>query len=290
MKQFKPITMVFLWLILLTCSSCNKEKAEALKVAVENFRNETILSIDSMNELFSNSMSVLHLEPEEEKEKIIADLQQLPSSDAITSDILSQWSDEVSIGDQQQEQLEEEFQKIKRQYYQFEGMFTSLDKGSYFSKEAVKKAEAVSIKLTVQLINYAELIHAMDFQFTAKRVALLERMQEAKEESNPALQQQLFELTANDFIALRLSENKTQKEAVRLLLKAAEKGKLVSELIRNYDILDVQTILTTIGETLGYASNITGGNETVEDLITKYTGVKTNIEQDPYWSQLLTLN
>ena len=74
--------------------------------------------------------------------------------------------------------------ELRKQYYQFEKMFTSLDKGSYFAKDAVAEAEKHAVNLTLQLINYAKVFEKGEFSFCfCSRAALLTKMQSAKDQT-----------------------------------------------------------------------------------------------------------
>ena len=284
MKHFQKL---LLGLAMLTLLGCNKQKAEALKIAAENFRGDTIESIDLMNALFQETISITALTEEQEINQITTDLQDLSNSASISASILNEWTADSKIGLKAQGRLADEFQKIKNQYYTFEDMFNSLEEGSYFAKDAVKRSEEISIKLTMQLVNYAQLIDELDFPFNGKRADLILQMQAAKKETNAELQAQLFKLAATNFIVLRKSEEQAKKQAITSLLKAAHRGQQVSELIRNYDKMSIQDLLVTIKEGLNYVNTVSGGSQNVTDALSKLDHIETTITSDPYWNVLL---
>lgn len=287
MKHLNKIRGSLLVLMILVLSGCNQEKAEAVKVAAENFRSDAIVALGAMNYLFAQNVSVVRLSTEEEIESVVNDLNSIENVDDINSTLLDFWSDEANIGKESKSSINSEFENLKSQYYRFEAIFSSLEKGSYFAKDAVKKAEKYAIDLTLQLINFSKIIRHNDFRFAARRVLLIERMKVARAETNEGLRMELLKKVAREFVELRLEEQKAKDETIRQCLKAAESGRVVAELIKDYDKMNVSDILSTIKSSMNFAAEITGGNENITGLLTKFEGVESTIKDDPYWKIVL---
>ncbi len=281
-----PIRILFLFVALTILSACSKEKAEAIKIAAENFRSDAVLAIDKINELFDQNISVAKFS-DKKIEKIISDLEGLDSSEtAMNSEILDEWSKEEHIGDASMAIHKEEFRKIKKRFTTFEAMFTNLEKGSYFAKDAVKKAEKYAINLSLDLIHYSKTIKDNPFKNMSERVLIIERIEEARLEENKKFQKVLRENVAKDIIALEIRETKLKEEAIRQCLIAADRGKIVAELIKDYDKLNVEDILNIVKTSMNYGVDITG-NKNIGDLLTKFEGVETEIRNDPYWKVII---
>jgi|GEM_PF-2678818 len=287
MKNNIIIRIALFSFLILILSGCTKEKAEAIKVAAENFRSEAIVGLNQMNFLFLQNVSVVKLSDEEKIESVMNDLNSIEDANQINAELLEHWSLENELGEQAQSTINVEFENLKMQYYRFEAIFTSLDKGSFFAKEAVKKAEKHAINLTVQLINFSKIIHENEFRFTSRRVILIEKMKKVNTEKNLELQQELLKNAAREFVELNIDEQRAKDEAIRQCLKAAESGRVVAELIKDYDKMSVGDILNTIKNSMSYAIEISGGNQDISDLLTKFEGVETTIKDDPYWHVLL---
>lgn len=285
MRQSHKILILFVGLLIL--SGCNKEKAEAIKVAAEKFKNDAISALDKMSFLFTQNISVVKLSEEQEIETIINDLNQFENINDINASVLDHWTKEAELGKIAESAISSEFDNLKLQYYRFESIFNSLDKGSFFAKDAVKEAEKHAIKLTLQLINFSKILQENDFRFSARRVLIIERMKEAKSEENEDLQQELLKRVAREFVQLRIEENQYKDEAIRECLKSAESGRIVAELIKDYDKMKVSDILNSIKNSMNYASQITDGNKKIGDLLTKFEGIETTIKEDPYWKIVL---
>lgn len=289
MKNKRAVKIFLLSFLLLFLYGCNKQKAEAIKVAAEKFRNEAILGIDQLNTLFLRNISLV-LNETELVETILNDLKSLDDPSQINAELLDFWSDEVTIGTAATESTNQKFEELKAQYYQFEAIFSSIEKGNALNAKSVKQAEKYVIKLTVQLINFANIINENTFRYTAKRVLIIEKMKTAKSEQNQELQEELLKNVAKEFVELRAEEDKAKETAIKQCLKAADSGKMLAELIRNYDKLSVNDIMVSVRNAMNYAAQISGGNEKVTNLLEKFNTVENSIQQDPYWKIILEQN
>lgn len=282
----KPIRILVFFITVLILSGCTKEKAEAIKIAAENFRIDAVLAIDKINELFDQNISVAKFS-EKKIEIIISDLENLGSSDtAINSEILDEWFKEEHIAVVSSAMHKDEFNKIKKRFTTFEAMFTNLEKGNYFAKDAVKKAEKYAINLSLDLIHYSKILKDTPFKNMSERVLIIERIEEARLEENEKFQKVLRENVARDIIALGIRETKLKEEAIRQCLLAADRGKIVAELIKDYDTLNVEDILNIVKTSLNYGIDITG-NKNINDLLTKFEGVESEIRNDAYWKVII---
>lgn len=286
MVYSKSIRYFTLTILLIFLCSCNKQKAEALKLSAERFKNEAILSLEQMNFLFNKNISIVQKTKTEEIETIVNDLNSITDIGDINTGLLDHWTIEADMGKEVTASMNKEFEDIKLQYYQFEAIFNSVEKGNLLNKNSVKKAEKFAIKLTLQLINFSKIIKKNQFRFSAERVLILERMINAKSENN----KKLLEIVAKDFVELRIEENQIKETAIKQCLKAAESGKIVAELIKDYDKLKVVDILYSIKKSINFANQISEGNENISILLKKFEGVESTIKEDPYWQNILEQN
>ncbi|MEW6108404.1 MAG: hypothetical protein AB1632_04430 [Nitrospirota bacterium] len=269
--------------VLVLNTGCNREKAEAIKMAAEKFRIEASAAIEEINNLFLLSLSMPY-EEGEEINKIALDLEREGQIDA---EKLSFIMGEAGIGRATEEKVNQEFEKIKQGYYQFEVIFRSFPKGSLLAVEAVKKAEKHAINLTVQMINFADFLKKYPLQFTGRRSLIIEKITEAKLIQDQNLRREKLSLIAKSIVQLRYEEQKAKKEAILQCLKAAEAGKLVAELIRDYDSLSIEELLGSIRSTLSFIAEISSNRDAVS-LLERYKSVETAIKEDPYWKAILS--
>jgi hypothetical protein len=270
--------------VLFLIPGCNREKAEAIKIAAEKFRVEATAAIEKINYLFTQSVS---LPPEDFDARVKRIASDIEGEASLDSGKLSFIIQETDIGKKSLTKIDEELSKIANDYYQFENMFRSLPEGSFFASDAVKKAERHSINLTLQLINFANFLKNYPVQFTGQRTLILERIAEAKKMNDPGARREYLTLISKDILQLRGDEKKAQRDAVSHCLRAAEAGKLVSELIRNYDSMSVNDILITVKNSLAFISEISGNNEELFSVLENYNAIENSIRNDPYWNAIL---
>lgn len=285
MNRPRILFLIFLIsLSLIILAGCNKEKAEAIKVAASQFRMEAVSALEQIKYLFEQSVS-LPLENQNDRiEKIALDLD---NSDQIGAAELSFLITEDNVAQPALNQITREFKALETQYYQFESMFRSLPEGSFFAKDAVKKSEKHAINLTMQFINFGKFLQNYDVQFTARRTVILDRILKYKSIADDSLRKTYLRLAAREIIDLRTDENTAKKEAITKCLKAVEAGKLVAELIRDYDRMSVKDVLVTTKNVLDYISKITSNHEDVVSLRNRFDSIEKAIQQDPYWQILL---
>ena len=285
-KKTLRIIIVFVGLVVL--SSCTKEKAEAIQVAAEQFRVDAISAIDQMNYLFLQEISIVQ-NTEEKQLKLVNEIFQDTSAklDAALLDDIAKLSDP---GRNAKAKTNTQFESLKMQYYEFEKMFTSLDKGSYFAKDAVNKAEPHAVNLTLQLINYAKILQKNDYIFSANRVIILVKIEAAQKDTNKALREEHLKNIAVEFIQLLKDEKAAKENAIRQCYRAAENGRIVLDLIKNYDNMSLGDILNIIKGSINFAMEITDGNQNIADLKTKFEGVEQMIINDSEYAGKIDKN
>lgn len=279
-------TLIILFIaVLIFIGGCTSEKAEAIKVAAEQFRVEAVSALDQIENLYKQSVS-MPAGNSEEKIKKIAELLEGPNE--ITPVLLNELLSEGSIGLGASNIIGKEFEGLSARYSVFEGMFRSLPAGSFFSKDAVKKAEKHAINLTLEFIRFADKLKSRPVQFTGRRVLILEKVAKGKMIQDENLRKLNLRISAQDILELETDEKKAKEGAILQCLKAAEAGKLVAGFIRDYEKLSVGDVLALTKDSLGFISEISDGN--LDSLMNEYKSIETTITNDPYWSKVLDIN
>jgi len=285
-KKLKPLGWLIMIFPLFLTVSCTKEKAEAIKIGAENFRMEAVEAVKKINFLLIQSISMPAESADAEIQRVAAELEK---EEAVNASRIGFLIRDKDIGQRPADRMNQEFEKIEKGYYQFAAMFRSLPQGSYFARDAVKRAEKSAIQLTLQLMNFAGALKDYPVQFTARRVLLQERAKEAKQIKDSDSRRRFLTIVAGDLLRVRDEEEGAKKEAIAHCLNAAESGRLVADLIRNYDAMNVEDMLASVGNTLGFISEISGGQRDVISLLETYKTVEAQIREDPYWKEVLSL-
>lgn len=272
------------WVVLaIILSGCTEEKAEAVKVSAERFRDEAITAIIQINDILKQAIEM----PDRGQDKTLKDLQDIKGE--FTTDELAFLLSERNIGARQKSSYDEQLQSLILQYSSFAAMFENLPQGRLFAAEAVERAQKHAVNLTLQLINFATLLNQNKIPVKAnvKRVLLTEQIKQNLAAKDPELRAQLLKNSAKLIDDLGEEETKTREAAIKQCLKAAEAGKLVTSLIRDYKSLNVRDIMGLTKESLGFLAHITDQNADITSLLNRYQTLETTIRNDSYFKKFL---
>lgn len=277
----KWITIAVLCL-LVAVAGCTKEKANALQVAAQQFRNEALAAIDLYQSL---SIATVQMPQESQDEKVAFLVGKLKEyGQEVDARILNSLMNYGHEADGAMALIEKEFQTLRTYYTTFYTMFDSLERGRYFNSDDVARAQHVAIKLTLQLITYAEQLHSNDgYLFTGERVLALERLNDALKKDDEAS----LHNAVRAVLRIRAHEKAAKEAVIVQLLKAAEAGRVVTDAIKEYDALTANDILNNIKDSLNLFSDLDISGTPMEGLISKYTDYSAAVQEDPYWSPLL---
>ncbi len=280
-RRIKTIIGVTLCASVLLLQGCTKEKAEAIKVAAKNFQTEASAALDQIRDIFKQNIAM----PPKDNDNLASDLSQTN----FTYDMLQFLLSENQIGSPETVKIDKQIAGIEKNYDEFAQMFTSLPQGSFFAANAVEQSERHALNLTLQMINVANLIQAgkIPVRLNAKRILLVEQITRDNAVADEKLRRDLLKTDAQQVTALAAEETQLRNQAIAQCLKAAEMGRLVTKLIREYKTLSVGEILTLTQQALGFAADISGQNADVVTLLKHYTAIQDQIQTDPYWSKLL---
>jgi hypothetical protein len=291
MLFLRKITVVLL--ILLTSlpnAACTKEKAEALKGAAELFRDEAVLAFGASGELIKQSIALPIDSTEDELKRIVKDFNRQERRDVTQ---LTQFVSEVlqtgSEGDSINQGIETEIRKLMDEYELFARMFQSLPRGNFLAKDIVPKAQKHAIRLTARLIKTANTLQKNPTEFRARRVRVIEKLAAAQEMTDQTTRNEAILLAGREAIQLREDEMKAKAAAVAQCLKAAEAGRVVTELIQGYQSMSIEDILNLTRNSLALLNAVTGGESiAIKGMQTRLEAfVKNKINNDPLWKDVL---
>lgn len=263
---------------------CTEEKATALQVAAKQFNNEAQAAID----LYESFCIATVATPQESLEEKAADIieQIKKEKKRITAKSLNRMMDTGFENLTAIKTLETAFDNLRIQYSKFYSMYHTLEKGSYFASDQVKKGEHLAAKLTLQLISFAKKLSSTEgYMYTGKRMLVIEQINAARDNKDDT------ELTYAVKAMLDIqSQERTAKEAIiTQLLKASEAGKVVTESIKQYSSLSANDILDAINASLGLFDTYGKTNTEINSMLEKYGKYAETVRKDPYWSAILDM-
>ena len=281
MRSKTFVTTVLFGVALLTLCGCTAEKAQAVKTAAGNFQIAAAAALSQINTILKQNEEM----PPLDVDKIAADLETSKFDAAMLEELLS----EGQVGASEAKDAGKAIADIQAGYDHFAAMFEALPNGSYFASGDVDKAKKYAVNLTLQMVNLAGMLEQGKIQvrLNARRVLLVEQITQGNTISDVKVRRQYLQDAAKQILTLRDDEAKARDEAAAQCLKAAEAGNAVIKSIKDFDHLSVTDILS-IGQTsLGFAAQISGQNAGVVSALTKYNGIATAIQSDPYWKPFL---
>jgi len=282
--NIKRLSAVIALLALIALCGCTEEKANALQVAAKQFRNESIAAITLYESLTLSTITL----PQENQEKTVAFIvgKLKEHEGEVTPEIFSSILAHGQEADPASAMIKDEFAKLKSFYTTFNAMFDSVKEGHFFNAQAVDKAQHVCIKLTLQLINYADNLKKRDgYLFSAERALALEELNAAIAGKKDA------EISAAVRASLNIRDReKAAKDAVIVqILKAAESGRIVTESIRSYDSITTNDILNNIKTGLNTFAGLNIRGQDIDEMITRYDAFAKDVHADPYWAPILQM-
>lgn len=237
-----------------------------------------------MNEVREVLKSAIAMPPLETG-RLVEDL----TSTNFTAELLQALLTENKIGGAAAAQIDQKVDELANYYAAFAQMFDSLPRGHFFAKDVVAAAERHAVNLTVQMINLARLLQdgKIAVRLNAKRILLVEQIHQHNNIAEAAIKREHLTNAAQQVTALAAEEAQLREQVMVQCLKAAEAGRLVAGLMRNYRQLSLGEILTQTQQSLGFVAAISGQNPDVVALLDRFNAVKDTIKNDPYWQPLL---
>ncbi|MBT8185276.1 MAG: hypothetical protein KJN76_10580 [Eudoraea sp.] len=283
----KSLAVIFISFGMLLLNSCNKQKAAAIMEAANNFSLEAIAALDNIGYLNDKSSTAYSMQ-DMQKDLIYAQIAAITDSSKINTQLLNDLTQGLLPGLPANNPMAVQIEKLKEQYINFSSTFNALYQGNFFAAKAVKKTEAHAIRLTIQLIELANAIERTPYQFTRERSDVLARIYKVKTDKNTGIPEKSTKLEqiSGEIIDLVAAERNAKNNALLQCLKAAERGKTVAELARNYKKMSLGEMLNLAEGPMSYSLQFLGDQE-VGVLMNEYMDVKSTIEQDPYWGALI---
>jgi hypothetical protein len=266
-------------------AGCSKEKAEALKVAAENFNRDASAAIAAYQAYLGQMIPDFELSAE----KFTSDMEGL--SEAAPDELTAQEIDGLivllkPVETEQTVALDAAFARLSGAYDQFASSLARVTEGNLFSRKPVKDAEAVAAKLTLQLLNLREQSVVVPSIDANKRSDLLNDVKAALAEGDARLKKARLRAIAAEFIALEQRETQAKRELDEKFAKAIVSGDTLLGLVRDYDKLSVMEILAEIQDKTSLVATLTN-SATIAELGNEFSAIKTKLESDSYYSILL---
>ncbi|MDG5816139.1 hypothetical protein QA601_13680 [Chitinispirillales bacterium ANBcel5] len=276
MNLNKSTIFVLSLIIFPLISGCTKEKAEAIKNLSLIFREEASESLNQIKTIILKSVEM----PAQDVGAVVKDLESIR---ALNDEKLTFLIDEAGSSNSNLRNINQELQSLEEHYYLFASIFSSLPQGHLFASDAIERAQKYSKALTIRMINLADDLHRGSIQVrsNAKRIALIEQINDAKKIDNDSLRRKKLEVYAQEIIAVAKEEKQIKERAIIQCLKTASIGKELYRLIENYRDMDIQQILAMTNNAIERSSMISVDNKEIVSLLNRFRNYQSLLSEKP---------
>lgn len=283
------LSLLLIAALAISQSACSKEKAAALKTAADGFRVEAEAALEETAELLASSITSRPRPRDAELEDIVRELRANEYTEQQLVIFLEEKLRSQDPAASASKNIEQELSELQAEYRLFASMFRSLPRGYLFTKNTVTRAERHAARLTYRMVKMAKSIDEHPIENLSARAELISKIIDARSLPDQTSRDRKLTAIANEVIDLRSSETSANDRIKTQLLKAAEAGKTVIELIRNFDKWSVADILNTVSDSLKTLDELDGGDHAkVKKLIAKYDEfVESQLRTDKVWSEAL---
>lgn len=241
-------------LLLSGCAS----KAKAIQVGASQFKAESDSAITKIDDLRKKESAPAPLAPEEASKFFVQGVKK--TSGPISRSKLRTLMDPTQLKMPKSEAQWQAFlKKLRQQYSAFEATFASLEKGSLLAASEVKQMIPILDKLIAQMAAFAQSIKEAPAEFHSERAQIAAEIRQVRDTQpfNEASELKLMDLHRR-LKEISVAENQITQETIAQVLKAAETGMKLRQLLINYDRLSVDDINEGLSQSFKLAAGIPG--------------------------------
>ena len=279
---------------LLILSCCTPEKAKSIRLAAEQFSNQALIAINAVQNAMEEELAPRSRSPQEQTEQFVDFLANLDLSELaergidIDFAILEQAAnpDAFQLAPEVKKSRNEYLNGLRTRYATFAGMLQGLEEGSFFAADAVERSNKVANRLTADMASIAKHFSTHPPILIQQRGTLIADTLEILEDTG------LSQTSRNDrlvviktrFDEIKEEEQDLLKSVLEPSLKAAEIGRNLQKMAREYDQLTVSDMQDLLLRSIGIVGALTRMDITA--LTDEANEVFSIIENDPVFKSV----
>ncbi|PSB25523.1 hypothetical protein [Stenomitos frigidus] len=307
MKRFQNSLLAYCLVVgsgLLT--GCNVEKARAIQGAATQFKAESLLAIQAIDDMRKQELEPPPRSTVEVRSDFVTGI--LNSRSDINAALIDLAIDPFKPPDDPQ--WKTFTADLRNQYENFAAIFDKLDAGNLLAVDDVRQSAEHAKTLTVQMALFADAVSKNPPVLYRYRNAIVVKLRKQRQayqtlqaqvktsygsvEASPQasrdklrdIENQVGEVMA-EWQQVKLQEQKLLETTLAQCLKAAILGKELGQLVNRYDKLELNDINLLVPRILNTAAAISGRD--FGFLSAKTASVIGEIKQDPLWQGAATL-
>jgi len=272
---------------------CTPEKAKSLRIATEQFSNQALVAIDKMSNVLKKEVTAPSVDTEKRTENFINALVGLDAEIINSNDFefesLPPLADPEGIKLSQKaiEAKQAFLDRLRGNYSEFSVMFARLEAGSFFSGDAVAKADTVVVKLTADMVAIAKHFSDNPPKLLLQRNNLMAQIRKihADKKLDDSQKRAKYAPILARVDQLIAQELELQKEVVEASIKAAVLGVKVRKMAAEYGTISVESLQNMVLMAIKFQAGFTGND--MGALKGKVDNVFAQIESDEVYKTVV---
>lgn len=282
MSTDSGVKWLLLLLVVFGLSGCTEEKAKALQLAAESFKNEA----DVACAMAANSLKASVAMPPRTRTDIAKHLANAKKFGASELEIIYSDSSMVDAGTAPALAA---LGKVCEAHRQLAAIYSDLPRGYLLSTDDVKRAQKHVVNVTMRFAKLAQVIDMLPSvgRDNIARIKIIEARARAMAVTDEKVRAPLLDGIADEILANQAREAKNRALVMAQFDKATSLGEKLAQAGVNYDRLSVADLLDSLREFSSLYGGITGRTVVAQNAIERINGVEARIKNDPQLSPLL---
>lgn len=282
MKAFSRLTVPFLLVVVFCLSGCTEEKAKALQLAAESFKNEA----DVACAMGASSINASVAMPARTRGEISKSLAEAKKFGAKELEIIYSDASFVDVG---MESAHDALSKVCEAHRQLAAIYTDLPRGYLLATGDVKRVQTYVVNVTVRFAKLAHMFASLPSigRDNIARIKIIEARANAMAVTDEKVRFQLLDSIADDILTNQANEVQNRGQVMAQFAKAIVMGEKLANASLNYDNLSVADLLESLRGFSELYGNITGRAVVAQNALERINKVEARIKNDPKLSLLL---
>lgn len=282
MEFILRLQLPLLLLVTLCLSGCTEEKAKALQLAAESFKNEA----DIACAMGANSINASVAMPARTRDEISKSL--VVAKNFGANELETIYSDS-RIVDVSLKPAQETLSKACEAHRKLAAIYTDLPRGYLLASDDVKRAQKHVVNVTARFAKLAQVLASMPTigRDNMARIKIIEARAKVMKISDEKVRLPLLDSIADDILSNQANESQNRAQVIAQFAKAVALGEKLARASVEYDKLSVSDLLESLREFSSLYGNITGRTAVTQSALERINQIEAQIKNDPTLSPLL---
>lgn len=282
MPLFFNSKTLLLMLFVFFLSGCTEEKAKALQILAESFKNEADLSCSMAATSIITSVSMPRKTPQE-----LSDL--LITEKSITSNVLDQIESETNLVDEAMKSSLDALDRVCIAHRKLSAIYTDLPRGYLFASNDIKNAQRHVTNVTVRFARLASILATNPNigKNNAVRIKIIEAGNKALAVADEKTRLSLVEHIVEDIQKNLVNESRNRNQLMTQFAKTVSIGDKLSRASVEFDKLSLSDLIQSLKEFTSLYRGVTGQTESSKEALDFINKIESQIRNDPVLKPLL---